>query len=332
MHTGLVNIVSAADFHFCDRPPASRLDNYAEALFSKLDQIITLCVKVKAKALLIPGDLFHVKTASKNSHWLVQRLISCFTKLKDNNCQVIAIAGNHDLSYSNLDTLEKQPFGTLVITESMILLTKEHPWGMPEIILREDDFKIRIVGVSCGEDGSEALEGLTFQKKDEDWLICMAHAFASPLRSTFFGVEVLGYKDMLELDPDIFIFGHLHKDQGVKSFGAKHFVNVGAVSRGTIGEDDVGRKPKIALISLNKETVKITPIALKVTPADEVFNLEAKEQADLRNKDLQTFIEMVSKEQTDNSDDIRAELEALSFAQEVKEKAEHYLELAKDSD
>ena len=331
MRPDLVNIVTAADFHFCDRPPSSRLDDFAEALFRKLDQIIALCLKVEAEALLIPGDLFHIKTASKNSHWLVQRLINRFKALQAKGCQVIAIAGNHDLSYLNLETLEKQPFGTLVISGALTLLTKTHAWGIPEVVIQKKGLKVRFVGISCGEEDSDALEGLDFKKKNEDYLICMSHVFASPLRSTIFGSQILGYQDMLALEPDIFVFGHLHKDQGVKSFNGKHFVNVGAVSRGTIGEDDVGRKPKISLISLNKKSVKITPINLKVAPADEVFNLDAKEQSDLRTKDLQSFIELISKDRTSSENIIKDEIANLSFAQEVKEKAEWYLEQAKGS-
>jgi len=324
----LVNIVTAADFHFCDHSPSSRKDDYVETLFGKLEQIRVLCKKTESKFLLIPGDLFHIKTASKNSHRLVQRLMKKFEQFHSFDCRPVLIAGNHDLSFSNLESLEKQPLGVLLSSGCIegLVRSSDNSWMKNEVIYEHSNFKIRIVGCSFGEPGSGTLESLTFKKKDEDWLLCMAHTFASPLRGNFFGSPVLGYQDMLNLGPDIFIFGHLHKDQGVQTISEKYFVNVGAVTRGSISEDDVKRKPKICVLKINQNSVQVTPICLRIKPAEEIFDLGLKQQEDLRSKEINAFIEMLSKEDQTQSEDVKKHLKDLSFEDIVKEKALYYLE------
>jgi len=326
MQNKLVNIVTAADFHFSDNPPASRLDDYAEALFKKLDQIYAVCQKTQARFLLIPGDLFHVKTASKTSHRLVQRLIRKFGEFLQHNCRVVLIAGNHDLSFSNLDSLEKQPLGVLISSGVVELLSQNNLWGKHEITYSEGDLKVRIVGVSLGDAGADTLQGLCFTKKDEDYLICMAHVFASPLRTNFFGIMTLSYQEMLNLGPDIFVFGHLHKDQGIQVINGKYFVNVGAISRASISEDDIQRKPKISFLSLSKTEIKTSVISLKVQASDLVFDLKSKEQIDARTKKISDFIEAISKESLEETTDLNQRILKMSFASEVKKRALSYLE------
>ncbi len=325
----MVNIATAADFHFSDNSPSSRKDDYTESLFEKLDQIFNLCVKIKASFLLIPGDLFHVKTASKNSHRLTQRLIRVFKRFYTNNCRILGIPGNHDLSFSSIESLEKQPLGTLAEAGVIELLSREETlWSKPEICAEVEGLRLRFVGTAFGEISENSLETVNFEKKNEDFLICMAHVFAGPLRVNFFGNMTLGYRDMLEFGPDIFIFGHMHKDQSIQQINEKYFVNVGAVARGSIAEDDVKRKPKIGVIQLGRDKTKATAVALKVKPASEVFDLEAKEHEDQRSKEISTFIEMLAKESEAESEDISGRLDASSFEDEIKERALIYLEQA----
>lgn len=327
----MVNIITAADFHFCDNPPASRTDDYTESLFNKLDQIYNLCVKTKASHLLMPGDLFHVKTASKNSHRLTQRLIKVFKKFQENDCQVISIPGNHDLSFSSMDSLEKQPLGVLVSSGVISLLSREvTSWSRRQIHCITEELTIRFVGTAFGELKESSLENVQFEKGEEDWLICMAHVFAGPLRVNFFGNMTLGYRDMLDFGPDVFIFGHMHKDQGIQVINGKHFINVGAIARGSIAEDDVKRSPKIAVLQISKEGIKATPVILKVKPAAEVFDLKAKEHEDQRFQQIKEFVDMISQESESEVEDIPKRLAALSFEDEVKERALDYLEQAGD--
>lgn len=329
----MVNIVTAADFHFSDNSPSSRKDDYAESLFEKLNQILNLCNKLKASFLLIPGDLFHVKTASKNSHRLTQRLIRIFKKFYANDCRIISIPGNHDLSFSSIESLEKQPLGVLAEAGVIELISrKETPWSKTEVYGDAEGLRFRFVGAAFGEISESSLDTVRFEKgTTEDFLICLAHVFAGPLRVNFFGNMTLGYQDMLEFGPDIFVFGHMHKDQGIQQIGNKYFVNVGAIARGSIAEDDVKRKPKVGVLQLSSDKIRATAVALKVKPATEVFDLRAKEQEDQRSKEISTFIEMLSKESEVEGEDISGRLEASDFENEIKERALIYLERAENA-
>jgi len=52
-----MKFVSCNDLHISERNPVSRTDNYQEAIFAKLDQVKKLAVAVKARAVLIAGDI-----------------------------------------------------------------------------------------------------------------------------------------------------------------------------------------------------------------------------------------------------------------------------------
>ena len=54
------------------------------------------------------------------------------------------------------------------------------------------------------------------------------------------------YNDLLETAPDIYFFGHWHKDQGVVHMGDKTFINIGSLTRGSLSQDEMERKPACA--------------------------------------------------------------------------------------
>ena len=96
--------ISIKDVHISDQNPRSRTDNYKESMLDKLIQTGNTCNKLGADAALIAGDLFNLKTPSRNSHNLNQELIRIFQQYK---CPIYMIEGNHDISHDSLSSLSE---------------------------------------------------------------------------------------------------------------------------------------------------------------------------------------------------------------------------------
>jgi len=109
-----MKFVSCNDLHISERNPVSRTDNYQEAIFAKLDQVKKLAVAVKARAVLIAGDIFHEKTRVPYS--LTCRFLNWCTSIRVLGIDVVAIPGNHDLKNDRYDSLSGHPLGLLFKT------------------------------------------------------------------------------------------------------------------------------------------------------------------------------------------------------------------------
>ena len=106
-----------------------------------------------------------------------------------------------------------------------------------------------------------------------------------------FGTEdILQYGELANLAPDVWCFGHWHKDQGVQQIGETRFINPGSLSRGALNEDDVKRTPKCVVMRFEKSGVVIEERKLKVVPAMEVFDIEGRARQEARDLTMETFV------------------------------------------
>lgn len=307
--------ITFTDIHLADRNPASRKDNYLESIFSKIDQAREICEQRKVDVALCAGDIFHLKTPSKNSHYMVSQMIAL---LKRFPCPVLAIYGNHDIRQDNISTLAKQPFYTLVKSEAVKYL--------------EDEFfnsgDIRIFGMDYVSNPDYA----DFNKANsgEKVQICVAHVNASSKFDDLFGERVYTYQELAKTSPDVFVFGHYHPDQGIEIHNNKHFINVGSISRGSLKKDELSRIPSLGYIEVSDEfKVTCEKIPLKVLAASEIFDLDKKEKEEKEEKEIHNFInEMKDKLVVKEGDDVGSKIKSLEFEKKIIDKALEYFERA----
>ena len=318
-----VTFVWRTDVHLADTPPQSRTDNWTETLLGKLQQVGDLAKKVKAEAVLDGGDLFHLKSPSRNSHEMVGKVASVQASYP---CPVYGCVGNHDVKYGSLDFLDESPLGVLFGTGSIRRLYNQH-----EAIFEKDGVKVRVIGIPYHGTTYEMERFQQIQRGDEDYLVAVAHVLASHDGGTMFESEdVLSYKSLQNTAPDVWCFGHWHKNQGVEVINGKHFVNIGSLSRGSLNQDDVNRTPSCAVLNFTKEEIKVIPIPLKVEAAADVFNIERKMRAEAKEVNMEAFVDslketLVTREGDSLMEHIR---ELPNVASEIKEKAMYYLEQA----
>lgn len=318
----MFNFITVGDVHSADKNPGARVGDYFIDTFDKLDQIAIIAEKVKADAVFFLGDIFHIKQQKENSC----KLIANWIELLKTYPPTIGIAGNHDESFNNPETIPNQPIGVLEASGHLTLLDEKLD---KHYIFEKAGIKIRVAGYPYEK--KLGISACDIKKKDEDILIALAHIYAGPKEKDLFGETIYGYDKMVSFNPDIFCFGHYHVDQGVRKKGTKYFINLGAITRGSISKDDLERKPKVGWISINeKREITIKQIKLKVKPSNEIFNLELKEEIESENDQINAYIEKLKSEieGTKVEANIAKQIGSLDLSTEVKDMVYHYLEKA----
>lgn len=283
----MIKLVWRTDVHLSDVAPASRKDDWAETVLGKLRQVGTVAGKVGAAAVLDGGDFFHVKSPSRNTHDLIRRVAEVHAAYP---CPVYGNVGNHDCVYGDYAYLNQQPLGVLFSTGVFKRCYDEH-----EVVFEKDGLRVRVVGIPYHGTTYDMERFRRIKKGDEDFLVCMAHVLASPSGGSMFeGEDIIKYADLAEFAPDVMMFGHWHKDQGVQYVGDKVIVNVGSLTRGALSQDEVERRPACVVLTFEKgKAIQAQPVRLRVSPASEVFDVEGKARAETRSTTMAAFVDSI---------------------------------------
>lgn len=319
-----ISFLFRTDTHVSDKSPASWRGDYPSEIWSNLEQIGQMAKEHGIRAVLDGGDYFHVKAASRNPHALVARTADIHRTYP---CPTYCVEGNHDIAYNNLDSVARQPLGVLYATNVF-----QH---LREAVFEDAGVRVRVVGMPYSP--FRSLEELrAIQKRPgDDFLIAIVHqlAGAAPPDSVedFFGEPVFRYPDLVTPDgPDVWCFGHWHKDQGIVEFDGKHFVNQGALSRGALIRENIERTPKATLLEFTRGGIQTISLPLMVAPAEEVFDFERKDRQEKEGTEIEHFVATLKANvEYDPAQSIEANLQALDFAREVRDLALSYLERAR---
>lgn len=319
-----VALLYRTDTHACDRSPASWKADYPSEIWSNLEQIGKFAREYEATALVDGGDFFHVKSATRNSHGLVAKTakISC-----DYPCETWSVIGNHDVKYNNLETIDEQPLGVL-FSSGVFHELREH-------VFQDGDLRVRVVGCSYSPFRTVADLKAIKKKPGDTFLVAIVHQLASAeppkLVEDFFGEPVFRYQDLRSEDgPDVWCFGHWHRDQGVVDIEGTQFVNLGAVSRGALIRENIHRTPKVALIDASPTGIRVLQLPLQVADPKDVFDFDRKERQEKEETNIEQFVQVLQANASfDPAMSIEGNLESLNFAVEVRDLAREYLDRAR---
>lgn len=316
--------IHRTDVHVTDRSPSSWKGDYPTEIWSNLQQIGELAKKHEANVVLDCGDYFHIKAASRNPHSIVVQSAEVQAGYP---CPTYCVEGNHDIAYNNLNTIERQPLGVLYAARVF-----QH---LREQVFEDGDLRVRVVGVPYSPTRTLNELRLIRKKPGDTFLIALVHSLAGPNPppsvEDFFGEPVFRYSDLVFPDgPDLWCFGHWHRDQGIVTLEGRTFLNQGAVSRGALIRENLERTPKVGIIEVTKSGITCTPFPLSVLPPSEVFDLERKERQDEQVRHIDQFVQKIRADVLmDPEASIEDTLSNLSFATEIRELALHYLETAR---
>lgn len=277
----MTDAVIVGDVHLADKQPSSRVPGYVDQILDKVNFAARLAIQ-KRCLLIFAGDIFHIKAASKNSHRLVQAMHDALE-----GAETIILPGNHDLESDRLDSLSKQPLGALARMDNVRLLLgvdPDYPWlgGIP--YLTEFD----------GGNWRDAVDEYV-SMGDNDWSsveLLVTHAPMFPPGSepgVYASVSTLHWAQYWEGIPFCY-YGHIHDLHGTYEVGGMTFCNQGALSRGSLHESSVTRKPGVTLFERGQvfSRVEVPHLA-----PDEVFLFEQAAEAEQRKASAAEFAEIL---------------------------------------
>ncbi|MDB4278192.1 metallophosphoesterase [Deltaproteobacteria bacterium] len=325
----MIRLVWRTDVHLSDRTPSMRTDDWTKTVLGKLDQVGRVAAKVGAVGVLDGGDFFHIKSPSRNSHRLIQEVASLHATYP---CPVYANVGNHDCVYGDIEYLDQQPLGVLFAAGVFERCYDEHEahFMEPPTSVADDGIVVRVVGIPYHGTKYD-MARFDIKKGDEDYLIVMGHVLASHKGGSMFeGEDIVKYADLAGLDPDLWLFGHWHKDQGITDLGnGKQVVNIGSLTRGTLSQDDVERKPACVVLSCTESGIKANVVRLRVGEVDDVFDTDAKFRTEARDSTMDHFIEVMRESLVlDGGKTVEETVEGADVPDKVRERALLYLEQA----
>lgn len=266
-----MRFVWRTDVHQSDRGPCTRVDDWTQTVEDKLVQVGQVAAKVGAAAVLDGGDFFHNPIPSRSSHALVTRTAALHREHYP--CPVLSNVGNHDVRFGDLRYLKESPLAVLFSTNTFRPCHKDDG-----VIVGDSEFSVRIAGVPYNRHGFDRDRLRSLGRKGAAHLVVLLHVAASPRGGNLGKEEIVSYKEIVELCPEasVFLIGHWHKDQGVSKVGDAWVVNCGSLTRGSIAEDDLLRTPKIAVLEMLPEEVRVEILPLRVAAPETVFDLRRR--------------------------------------------------------
>lgn len=268
------------DWHLSDRPPRYRTESYNDDIFAKLEYAVNMDASVQF--YVVPGDIFHQPQASKVSHNLVNRLLLF---LDDVTCPIYIIPGNHDLAAGRVESLSKQPIGTIATHPNVILLEDGKVYSV-------DGLTIAGVAWNYAIDANYIRSRLS-RKVD----VLVLHAPIMPSVNPFF--DIIRREELTGL-ADIILYGHIHIPEQPTAVDGTLFVNSGGISRGSLTlsiehhlADDADRKPMIAIVDVDNVSARYIELAHR--PKHEVFKLDLHEAKTVGNEAISRFVANLGK-------------------------------------
>ncbi len=323
----MIRFLTSSDEHLADRAPGFRKDDYRSSIMKMLEWQGEFGKRSNITALLRAGDFFHVKAANKTTHATVSQAIKIHSSYQ---FPTYAISGNHDMSNNNINSLIKQPIG--VMYESNIFR------NIKDDVFTDNNISVRLIGIDFvpGIDADYVRNIIQIPREKTTYTISLVHALSafSPEEKLqkFFNENIIDYRDLIFPGcPDVYVFGHYHKDQGITKIDNTYFINLGSISRGSLTFENIERKPKSSLITFTKENISCEEIIIPHEDPNDIFDFSLKEKLDREIRSLDDFVETLrsSSFTSDGSLDQR-KLELNKFPSDLRERVLSYIEAAEN--
>lgn len=283
-----LKLLQVNDPHTSDRPPRYRTDTYLDDIFAKLEWALLYAKQEKVNAILIPGDLFHIPQATKVSHSLVNR----WMRLLDTApCSVYAVAGNHDLAAGRIESIPKQPLGTLATHPNFVLMEDGR---VMEIDNGSHQFTFAGVSWNYGMDVGY-IKALVSVPVD----LLIIHAMIAPQPSPFYKTIS---RDELNGVARVIAYGHAHVPEKPYQVTPTLFVNPGALARAALVsevknmtvQDDANREPAVALITMTEKAARVEYVTAPCKSMKDAFKTDTH-QVKEANRAIDKFVANLGK-------------------------------------
>lgn len=318
-----VRLVALADPHLSAHNPAAWKDSasYEEHTEAVLAQIWRLADKVDADAILVAGDLLHLRPVSRNP---LSFLIRSARRLRAAGRPVLAIAGNHDLTRGSIENGLGEPFAAVMEMSGLHLLDGD-PVGFEMPWTALEPFTVGVCGASFDHARADSFLALPAVGNRT---VALGHFAFGDKSGEFFGEPVYGPDSLGAGHFDVAVVGHHHYDQGIREVGGKTYVAVGSTSWTSIHDADAGRRPAASMIEVTREgDVTATVLRPSVPDFADLVDVDGHREAVEEAKGVGEFLSQLAAASWDAGDPEKI-LDSLGADAEVRERAREYLEAA----
>ena len=320
-----VKALILGDLHLSVRPPSIRHESYVDEILDKVAWCVALAAERGCEVIISAGDVYHIKTASRTSHGLVQRTHEVLTAA---GIQVLITPGNHDLAYDRLDSLDSQPLGSLCRMEGIDLLIGGHEslpvFGLPYL----SNWGADLYGWM--EQWQEFADKHWLGQDEFPLLVTHAPIFPSDEDPPYETIDAADWAELM--GKGACYYGHIHDQHGLYVPDPSQAVvlcNNGALSRGSLHEATLKRKPLVTIFdSEAKFPDMFEAIEVPHLPAEEVFSLAAKAESDGAQQKLTDFLTGLDAVHAESVEQVSHHIATLDVDKEVRTKAIELVEAA----
>jgi DNA repair exonuclease SbcCD nuclease subunit len=282
-------------------PSSRRTDDYMETCFNKLYQVRDLCLEHGVDALCCTGDWFHRKNPQATPHRLTRALLDWSHTITDEDIPLLTILGNHDVQFNRTshDAIARQPVSLLLANPRVVLL---------------DELPIRINGVDfVGSSYRAAIdhEGTAVEDLEQFQIYCplvttvvqLTHASVVPHAVMWQPHTLL--EDVARISSaDICHTGHIHENLGIHKIDRSvdgdrpfYWTNTGSLTRGSLTEDTVSRKPNVLLVEVVPEgEPTFTVLELDHQPSEQIYDVAGYREGKVARKEFSEWTGQLQRE------------------------------------
>lgn len=214
------DLIISGDWHLRDTVPKCRTDDFWEAQWNKVRQIMELQNKYNAR-IYLSGDLFH--------HWKTSPYLLYYTLQAIKNTTIFSIVGNHDQPNHNMELMDKSGFSIIEESRNLHGMLAQGDWGFDKDKVKPFDYKRKKIVI---------LHIMTYKGKSP-WPGC-----TDPECHELF--------DWFP-DADLIVTGHNHSSFTARK-GKQLLVNPGSLTRQTA--DQINHKPCVYLYDSQQHKLK----------------------------------------------------------------------------
>lgn len=259
-----MRILFFTDTHIRFFSPVNRKDNFQEAIFTKLEEVVQIANEHNVDLVVHGGDLFDRYDVTNK---LLGRTAALLRQFK---CPIYVLPGNHDIVGYSVETLPSTSLDVLAKSGVIKLLLE------PQVI---DD--VLLYPIPSSADIPES--SYRIERGAARVVVIVAHDNLLP-QPVHKDIPHKVISDSLS-NADIVLLGHWHPGwpEPVKA-GSTLYVNPGSIARLDIGPGSRDRRVQVVLIDINDSvSVQYVPLS-SARPYDEVFvEVSSKHTADLED-------------------------------------------------
>ena len=256
------------DLHNADRPPLGRTESYTDDLLAKQEESFQIASDTGCDFIIDTGDVFHKFRGNVNANRLLTKLLKLYEKRP---VEIYSVAGNHDLSYSGIESVFSMPFGVLVRAHAINWLDKAR--------ILEAGKETALFVPRNWQPYIDNLPHIFKLKQDEaamipekGYVIMVAHASIVPPGDD----RIFAHHKADQLPTELLHVlhaGHLHEDLGIHQLPSGcWFTNIGALTRVERTKHNLERRPEVLTVDLDHGEIEFERHPLtSARPAEDVF-------------------------------------------------------------